>query len=179
MNDAATAYPRELVRRHYLFDGREVLIRPIRPEDKDIEQDFVRGLSRESRYYRFMEQLNELSPRKLKYFTEIDYDRHMALIAVVPRDGEQAEVAVARYVAEPGSNACEFGIAVDDAWQGTGLAGILMADLMEAARQHGFRIMESTVLADNHKMLKFARQLGFRIQPEPGDLQTRRIVLDL
>ncbi len=172
-------YPQSLVRKHVLFDGREVTIRPIRPEDKNIEQDFVRGLSRDSRYYRFMEQLNELSPGKLKYFTEIDYDRHMALIAVVTRDGGEAEVGVARYVAEPDSASCEFGIAVDDAWQGTGLAGILMADLMDAARGHGFRTMESTVLTDNHKMLKFARQLGFRVLPEPGDPGTKRIVLDL
>jgi acetyltransferase len=172
-------YPQSLVRRHVLFDGREITIRPIRPEDKGIEQDFVRGLSRDSRYYRFMEQLNELSPRKLKYFTEIDYDRHMALVAVQEQAGRETEVGVARYVAEPGSAACEFAIVVDDAWQGSGLAGVLMAALVEAARAHGFRTMESTVLSDNHKMLKFARQLGFRIAFEPGDPGTRRIVLDL
>lgn len=172
-------YPESLVRRHFLFDGREVTIRPVRPQDKSIEQDFIRGLSSESRHYRFMEQLRELSPRKLQYFTEIDYDHHMALIAVVPHDGAEREVGVARYVAEPGKTSCEFAIVVDDAWQSTGLAGVLMADLIEAARTHGFRTMEGTVLTDNHKMLKFARQLGFRIMPEPEDPQTRRIVLDL
>jgi len=172
-------YPQSLVRRHLLFDGREVFIRPIRPEDKNIEQDFVRGLSSDSRYYRFMEQLNELSPRKLKYFTEIDYDRHMALVAVDRREGRDTEVGVARYVAEPGSASCEFAIVVDDAWQGTGLAGVLMANLIDAARGHGFRTMESTVLTGNHKMLKFARQLGFRVVSEPGDPGMRRIVLEL
>ena len=172
-------YPQSLVRRHTLFDGREVVIRPIRPEDKGIEQDFVRGLSRDSRYYRFMEQLNELSPAKLKYFTEIDYDRHMTLVAVQERAGREPEVGVARYVAAPGSDSCEFAVAVDDAWQGSGLAGALMAVLIEAASGHGFRTMESTVLSDNHRMLKFARQLGFRVSPEPGDPGTRRIVLDL
>ncbi|HSD61302.1 MAG TPA: GNAT family N-acetyltransferase [Burkholderiales bacterium] len=172
-------YPQSLVRTHILFDGREVSIRPIRPEDKTIEQDFVRGLSRDSRYYRFMEQLNELSPTKLKYFTEIDYDRHMALVAVDRREGRDTEVGVARYVAEPGSASCEFAIVVDDAWQGTGLAGVLMASLIDAARGHGFRTMESTVLTDNHKMLKFARQLGFRVIPEPEDPGVRRIILEL
>ncbi|HET9699736.1 MAG TPA: GNAT family N-acetyltransferase [Burkholderiales bacterium] len=179
MNEAATPYPGELVRRHCLLDGREVTVRPIRPQDKQIEQDFVRGLSSETRYYRFMEHLRELSPKKLRHFTEIDYDRHLALIAVVPDDGGEAEVGVARYVSEPGTTICEFAIVIDDAWRRTGLAGVLMADLIEAARKRGFRTMEGTVLSDNHKMLKFARQLGFRIQPEPGDPQTRRIVLDL
>lgn len=179
MNEAATRYPEELVRRHFLLDGREVVVRPIRPQDKEMEQDFVRSLSSESRYYRFMEQLRELSPKKLQYFTEIDYDRHLALIAVVPQDGGEAEVGVARYVSEPGRTSCEFAIVIDDAWRRTGLAGVLMADLIEIARSRGFRTMEGSVLSDNHKMLKFARQLGFRIMPEPGDLQTRRIVLDL
>lgn len=179
MTEAATGYPESLVRKHFLFDGREVTVRPIRPQDKEMEQEFVRGLSSESRYYRFMEQLRELSPKKLRYFTEIDYDRHLALIAVVPHDGGEMEVGVARYVAEPGVTGCEFAIVVDDAWRSTGLAGVLMADLIDAARTHGFRTMEGTVLSDNHKMLKFARQLGFRIQPEPGDPKTRRIVLDL
>jgi acetyltransferase len=62
-------YPQQLVRPHRLFDGTEVVIRPIRPEDAAIEQDFVRGLSDDSRYNRFMGQLRELAPRKLQYLT--------------------------------------------------------------------------------------------------------------
>lgn len=172
-------YPENLVRRRHLFSGVPVTIRPIRPEDKDIEQSFVRGLSQDSRYYRFMEQMRELSPDKLKYFTEIDYDRHMALIATVEIDGREREVAVARYVAAQGNDSCEFAIAVDDAYQGTGLAGMLMATLIDSARAHGFKTMEGLVLTDNHKMLKFARQLGFEIRPEPGEPGSRRIVLRL
>lgn len=172
-------YPQNLVRRRHLFNGVPVTVRPIRPQDKDIEQSFVRGLSQDSRYYRFMEQMRELSPDKLKYFTEIDYDRHMALIATVEADGVEKEVAVARYVAAPGSDSCEFAIAVDDGYQGTGLAGMLMASLIESARAHGLRTMEGLVLTDNHKMLKFARQLGFEIRPEPGEPGSRRIVLQL
>jgi len=156
-----------------------VTIRPIRAEDKGIEQSFVRGLSQNSRYYRFMEQMRELSPDKLKYFTEIDYDRHMALIATVEGGGGEREVAVARYVAPPGGDSCEFAVAVDDEFQGTGLAGLLMAALIDFARARGFKTMEGLVLTDNHKMLKFARQLGFEIRREPDEPGTRRIVLRL
>ncbi|MEI2419383.1 hypothetical protein V6O07_03850, partial [Arthrospira platensis SPKY2] len=67
-------YPSELIRQRYLFDGTPATIRPIRPEDADIEQDFVRGLSRETRFGRFMATINELSPQKLRYLTEIDYE---------------------------------------------------------------------------------------------------------
>jgi acetyltransferase len=68
---------------------------------------------------------------------------------------------------------------VDDSWRGSGVAGLLMAGLIEAARSHGFRTMEGTVLSDNHRMLKFAGPLGFRIFPEPGDPKSRCVVLDL
>ena len=77
-------YPAELVRTRHLFDGSEVLIRPIRPEDAPMEQDFVQHLSADSRYRRFMSTLMELPPGKLRYLTEIDYVRHLARIANSP-----------------------------------------------------------------------------------------------
>ena len=73
-------YPAHLVQRLTLKEGSEVTVRPIRPEDAEIEQSFVRELSDESRYNRFMDTLRELSPRLLAHFTRVDYDRHMALI---------------------------------------------------------------------------------------------------
>jgi GNAT superfamily N-acetyltransferase len=115
-------YPQGLVRTRELSDGRAVTIRPIRPEDAEIEQDFVRHLSEESRYSRFMSQLHELSASKLKYFTDIDYDRHLALIAVAVEGDREIEIGVARYVGLPKHDRCEFAIAVDDAWQGSGVA---------------------------------------------------------
>src|SRR5690606_10446931 len=97
--------------------------------DAEKEQDFVRRLSKESRYKRFMGTLKELSPGKLKYFTEIDYDKHLALVAIIDQGGEELEIGVARYVVAPGGEQCEFAIAIDDAWQGSGVAGILMLSL--------------------------------------------------
>lgn len=172
-------YPQHLVHPHRLFDGTEIVIRPIRPEDAEIEQAFVRGLSDDSRYYRFMGQLRELAPRKLQYLTTIDYDRHMALIATVQRDGREVEIGVARYVVTPGSESCEFAIAVDDAWQGTGVAGLLMLDLMAAARSRGLKTMVGFVLASNHKMLKFCRQLGFEFHRDMGEGDTVTVVRNL
>ncbi len=169
-------YPLHLVRTRTLFDGTQVVIRPIRPEDASMEQDFVRHLSDDSRYFRFMTQLEQLSPRKLKYFTEIDYDRHLAFVAVLTREGKDVEIGVARYVSAAGSDRCEFAIAVDDAWQGTGVAGVLMFTLMDAAREHGFKTMEGFVLTGNHKMLKFARQLGFDIHADLDEPGTVRLV---
>jgi acetyltransferase len=172
-------YPQKLVHPHRLFDGTEVVIRPIRPEDADLEQAFVRGLSDDSRYNRFMGQFRELAPRKLQYLTTIDYDQHMALIATVQHESHEVEIGVARYVVTPGSDNCEFAIAVDDAWQGTGVAGILMLELIEAARNKGLKAMVGFVLASNHKMLKFCRQLGFEFHREVGEGDTINVVKKL
>lgn len=172
-------YPQYLVRHRILSDGRHLSIRPIRAEDSGMEQEFVRQLSDDSRYFRFMGSVRELQPDKLKFFTEIDYDRHMAFVATIAQEGGEQEIGAARYVAidEPGS--CEFAIAVDDAWQGSGVAGLLMISLEDAAREHGFKTMRGMVLASNHKMLKFARQLGFSCYHLPGEADTVHIELQL
>lgn len=144
-----------------------------------MEQAFVRHLSQDSRYFRFMGSLRELPPDKLKFFTEIDYDRHMAFVATVIHDGEAFEIGTARYVATETPGNCEFAVTVDDAWQGSGVAGLLMISLIDAARANGFRMMEGIVLASNHKMLKFARQLGFKCYHRPGEADTVHIELCL
>ncbi len=162
-------YPLELVRQRVLFDGSPVTIRPIRAEDAPLEQDFVKHLSADSRYKRFMSTLNELPPGKLKYLTEIDYVRHLALVAIVERDGQEVEIGVARYVAGPQGDDCEFAIAIDDDWRGSGVAGILMLSLIDAARARGMKTMEAFILSANDKMIKFARQLGFTVRRDPDD----------
>lgn len=168
-------YPLELERTRTLFDGRQVHIRPASVTDAGMTQDFVRNLSPDSRYARFMGTLKELSPGKLKYLTDVDYERHMALVAIVDQGGEEHVVGSARYVVEPDGKDCEFAIMLDDAWQGSGVAGMLMFAIMDVARVRGLEDMEGLVLATNHKMLKFARQLGFAQERVPGDPGTVRV----
>ena len=172
-------YPQHLVQHRCLFDGTPVTIRPIRAGDAVMEQEFVRHLSEDSRYFRFMGSVRELLPKKLKFFTDIDYQRHMAFVATIMRDDKELEIGVARYVATEDPGHCEFAIAVNDAWQGSGVAGLLMISLEDAARAHGFKTMEGIVLASNHKMLRFARQLGFRSHRILGEADTVHIELQL
>lgn len=172
-------YPQHLIRQRVLRDGMAVTIRPIRPDDSGMEQEFVRHLSDDSRYFRFMGSVRELPSKKLKFFTEIDYDRHMAFVATVAPEGKELEIGAARYVATEEPGRCEFAVTVDDAWQGSGVAGLLMISLLGAARERGFKTMEGIVLAGNHKMLKFARQLGFKCHREPGEHDTVHVELQL
>ena len=172
-------YPFHLVQRLSLGDGTPVTIRPIRPEDADIEQEFVRNLSGESRYFRFMDSVRELSPRMLSHFTQVDYDRHMALIAVSERDGQEIEVGVARYVAAGDRQACEFAIVVADDWQRKGLGARLIQSLMSSARASGIRVMYGDVLAGNQRMLQFTAKLGFRAHLAEDDPRLMRVEIDL
>ena len=176
---AEPAAAAKFARTHQLLDGRQVSVRPIRKDDAPLEADFVRHLSSDSRYERFMVSMIELPPSKLKYLTEVDYDQHMALVAMDTRDGKEVEVGVSRYVIAPGTTRCEFAVAVDDAWHGSGLGGVLMGDLIEIARQRGVTEMEGFVLAANHKMLKLARQLGFTQRRDPDDRDTVHVARQL
>ncbi|MCB9642461.1 MAG: bifunctional acetate--CoA ligase family protein/GNAT family N-acetyltransferase [Myxococcales bacterium] len=173
-------YPSHLIKRLQLTCGTNLTIRPIRPEDAKIELEFVRGLSAESRYFRFMHALQELSTRDLVRFTQLDYDREMALIAVLDQDGEgEVEVGVARYSINADGQSCDFALVVADAWQGKGLGSRLMHELIEAARARGLAEMRGDILSDNHNMLKLVRSLGFscRLNEEDATLQRAALVL--
>jgi acetyltransferase len=177
--ERAPGYPAHLVRSVTLPGGATVVIRPIAPEDAALEQEFVRELSSESRYFRFMQALRELSPRMLAHFTQIDYDRHMAFVAVVPGGDREREIGVARYVTSPDRKSCEFAIVVADAWHGKGVAGALMDALMDAARGRGLQRMFGDVLANNHKMRTLMRHMGFHIRPHADDPRLVRVEADL
>ncbi len=154
-------YPAHLQTRWQLADGTDISIRPIRPEDAEIEQAFVRDLSPKAKYFRFMQALRELTPEMLIRFTQIDYDREMAFIAVLEQDGKELEVGVARYATNPDGESCEFALVVDDEWQHKGIGSRLMTILMTTAKARGFKAMEGEILADNRQMLNLVDHLGF------------------
>jgi acetyltransferase len=172
-------YPSELVSERDLPDGRRLVIRPIRPEDAKLERDFVNGLSERSRFLRFMYALHELTPEMLSRFTQIDYDREMALIALLEEDGEEHQVGVARYMSYPDKKGCEFAIVVSDRHQKMGIATALLSALIEIARDRRLTRMDGLVLRENVNMLKLAEQLGFRSERDPDDPDLVRLELDL
>jgi acetyltransferase len=171
-------YPVELEHRWQLPKGGDVVIRPIRPEDADLERAFVDGLSPESRYNRFMYRMDKLTPAMLARFTQIDYDREMALAVVLEEGaGGSRLIAVARYVSNPDGASCEFALTVADAMQGQGIGRQLMQALMNAARDRGFRLMVGDVLSSNRRMLRLCESLGFRLlrsREDPEVVAVRR-----
>ena len=172
-------YPNELVAPLQLRDGATLTVRPIRPEDALIETEFVEGLSDESRRMRFQSGLRHLTPGMLARFTQIDYDREMALIAVDDSGAREREVAVARYIRMPDERACEFAITVADEWQHRGLGTKLMERLIAVARSRRLETMVGWVLSGNAGMLEMVSRLGFTAEREPGDPLVRRVTLQL
>ncbi len=166
---AITPYPKGLEQSTFLADGTELVIRPIRPEDAESEQAFVRGLSAEAKRFRFMRALNELTPEMLARFTNIDYDREMALVALLRERKQTRQIGVARYVINPDERSCEFAIVVGDEAQNKGVGTRLMKALMQAARAHGVELMTGEVLADNRPMLRLVSDLGFSARRSAAD----------
>lgn len=164
-------YPSRHETKWQLGDGRDITIRPIRPEDAEIEQDFIRGLSSQAKYFRFMRSLNELTPEMLIRFTQIDYDREMAFIATTRdrKTEKEIQIAVGRYVANPDGKTCEFALVVSDAVHRHGIGHRIMMALMESAKRRGLRTIEGEVLSNNEPMLHLMRRLGFTVRTSRED----------
>ena len=168
-------YPTHLVTHWQLPDGTDVTIRPMRPEDAAIEQEFVRHLSEETKYFRFMHAVQELSEDMLVRFTQLDYDRELALIAVTEEKGRDVEIGVCRYAINPDGESCEFALVVSDQWQHKAIGHRLMGSLIDAARSKGLKTMEGEVMASNHEMLKLVGTLGFTIATSHEDSSIKKI----
>ncbi len=172
-------YPAELVTKWQPSGGPPITLRPIRPEDAQMEQEFVKGLSEGSRYFRFMNTVRELTPTMLMRFTQIDYDREMAFVAVHEEGGREIEIAVGRYITNPDGRSCEFAIVVADAWQCKGLGRRMLELLIEVARSRGLEAMIGDVLSGNQPMLGLCQKLGFEASDHPEDAAARRVRLAL
>ncbi|MBV2234045.1 MAG: bifunctional acetate--CoA ligase family protein/GNAT family N-acetyltransferase [Sterolibacterium sp.] len=173
-------YPSALVSQFTTRNGRQVTLRPIKPEDAGLTQAFVCGLSPQSRYFRFMNAMREVSPAQLVRLTQIDYDREMALIATLHDAGIESQIGVARYATNPDGASCEFAVVVADDWQGQGLARALMTALIETARKHSsLKTMYGDILIENQHMLDFVKKLGFTTSAHPDETGLKRSVLAL
>jgi RimJ/RimL family protein N-acetyltransferase len=153
-----------------LRDGTPVLIRPIVPDDKErLRRGFSR-LSAQSRIRRFGAPVRDLSAKQLRYLTEIDYENHMAWIALDPDQPESPSLGVARYVRlDDDPEVAEAAVVVADTYQGRGLGTMLLGMLGVAASTAGIRRFRAYVVTGNRPMLDILRELGGTVElEEPG-----------
>src|SRR3954451_13881222 len=119
-----------------LRDGSRVIVRPVRPEDREMFAAGFQRMSGESRYRRFMSHKKKLSERELDFFTRLDHDLHEAVGAIDVDSGEGVGVArMHRHPDDP--SLAEAAVTIADDWQGRGLGGLLLDRLVKRARQLG------------------------------------------
>jgi acetyltransferase len=179
-------YPYRWVQHLRFADAHAWTLRPIRPEDAQALQEFIRGLSNRSRYMRFVSMMRELTPRMIARYTQIDYHLELALVAttLVPNPANRglptdAVIGLAHYLRHPDGRGAEYALVIGDNWQRQGLGVKLMGKLIDAATEQGLEYIDGLVLAENKPMLALMISLGFTNDPDPDDLSLRRVWLKL
>jgi acetyltransferase len=179
-NFAIRPYPAELEER-LTWQGREVLLRPIRPEDEARHMEFLQHLDPEDIRMRVFYSRRTMERSELARLVQIDYAREMAFVGLAPGpDGALQTLGVARAMADPDNIEAEFGVIVRSELKGLGLGSLLMTKLITYLRGHGTQRLVATVLDHNDRMLKLAKEQGFQERPsEDGGGGTRSLVMPL
>jgi acetyltransferase len=175
-------YPRALARSIAVKGDAKLLLRPIRPEDAEAEKRFISRLSPRTSYLRFHAPVRELTVERLVRYTQIDYDREMAFVAVDASGAQEELRGISRYTRNPDGVSAEFGVIVEDAWQGRGLGHVLMQALEDTARARGLTQLIGLVLRDNEAMGQLMQQRGYgphRDEEDPGVTRYIKTLVDV
>jgi acetyltransferase len=164
---AIRPYPKAWERHMSLPDDRKLLVRPVRPEDEALYPPFFAAVTQQDLRLRFFAPLKEFSHAFIARFTQIDYARAMAFIAIDEATGQM--LGVVRIHADPTFESAEYAILVRSDMKGHGLGWLLMEMIIEYARAEGFSSVRGQVLRENTTMVEMCRKLGFRISSDPQD----------
>jgi acetyltransferase len=176
---AIRPYPKDLEEEFVLPDGRQVTLRPIRPEDEPAHHEFISRCSPDDLRLRFFHLVRRLPHAEMARLTQIDYDREMAIVATVPKDGGGFEtLGVVRIITDLHNDKAEYAILVRSDMKGQRLGWKLMEKIIRYCRARGTRRIVGLVLADNRKMLELVRRLGFSSRRVPDD-DVMEVELDL
>jgi acetyltransferase len=169
-------YPEEEESHMVGVDGRRIFIRPVKPEDAPLFTALFKVLSPTTIYYRFFGMLKELKPEMLARFTQIDYDREIALVAIDEDSQPDRMLGVARIIGDPDGKTGEFAVLVGDAWQGKGIGSNLLEKCLSIAEKQGFQTVHGVVLHENRNMLALGKKLGFDIKRGPESEENRLVI---
>ncbi|OGG04935.1 acetyl CoA synthetase subunit alpha [Candidatus Gottesmanbacteria bacterium RBG_16_52_11] len=159
-------YPREYESTVQIASGKTVLLRPIRPEDEPLEREMFTTFSRETQRYRFFAPVKEITHEMLIRYTQIDYDREIAIIAELSEDGRKKMVGVARLVADPYNENAEYAVVLGDPWQKQGLGSMMTDYMIDIAKRRGIKKIIAFTLLDNEVMVKIFTKRNFTLKNE-------------
>jgi acetyltransferase len=164
-------YPAQYTKRVQLKNGQTAILRPIRPEDEPLEAEMFTLFSKETVYFRFFGYVPQVTHELLTRFTQIDYDREMAIIAEIQErpEGPPHMAGVVRLVGDAWNENAEYAIVVADPWQGQGLGSKMTDYILEIAKEREIRKVYGNVLSNNEGMIRIFRQKGFSFKQEGYD----------
>jgi len=159
-------YPSEYERTVQIKGGRSVLLRPIRPEDEPLEEEMFKTFSLRTKRFRFFGPIGDTTHEMLVRFSQIDYDREIAIMAELAEAGKKKMVGVVRIIADPYNETAEYAIVIGDPWQGQGLGSSMTRYILEIAKSRGIKKIYAYLLDDNFDMLSLFQKFGFSAEKE-------------
>lgn len=159
-------YPSEYTSEFVMNNGEKAVLRAVKPEDELMEQEMFSNFSERTQRFRFFQLIKDISHDQLVRYTQIDYDREIAIIAEVEEDGQKKMAGVVRLIADQYNDTAEFAIVVADPWQNQGLGNKFTDYIHEIAKERGIKKITANVLATNHIMLHMFKERGFRMEKQ-------------
>jgi RimJ/RimL family protein N-acetyltransferase len=152
-----------------LRSGKSLTLRFVEPRDAEALQTYYRSLTTQSRYNRFLGAISELPKAVLEEFVHISTDGRFSVIATTKVDGFETIIGEARYAFDAARDSFEFGLSIDDRWQGQGIGSALLGNLECRAAAFGARRLFGDTLRSNQAMIGLARKSGFAFTHNPDD----------
>ena len=159
--------------------GNAVTVRFVEPRDAEPLQNYFRSLTTRSRYNRFLGAASELPASLLEQFIHIGEEDRFSVVATMLVDGYETIVGEARYAFDPDAASIEFGLSIDDRWQGHGIGKALLKNLECRAASFGADRLFGDTLRSNDAMISLARKSGYAFANSPGDWKLVRFGKDL
>lgn len=159
-------YPAQYISEIRAKDGKKILLRPIRPEDESLEAEMFKTFSQESQRFRFFGLKKQVTHEILTRYTNIDYDREIAIIAETEEEKSKKMIGVVRIMADPNHETAELAIIIGDPWQGKGIGNQILDYGLSVAKKESIRSVYAYVLEDNYIMLDMFKKRRFTLSKE-------------
>jgi acetyltransferase len=162
-------YPKKYELIWHLNDGREILFRPIKPEDEPLWLEMFKSFSEEAIRYRFFQILKETPHEVRVRYCNIDYDREIAIVPIIKEENITKILGVGRLTIEPDGKTGEIAFIVRDKWQGLGLGAKLVDYVIEIAAEKGIKRIVAIIMRQNHKAINLVEKMGFKLRKQDDD----------
>ncbi|MDP8242340.1 MAG: bifunctional acetate--CoA ligase family protein/GNAT family N-acetyltransferase [Candidatus Celaenobacter antarcticus] len=176
MHLVISPYPSEYITEFTMSNGENVILRPVKPEDEHMEKEMFSNLSERTQRFRFFQLIKDISHDQLVRYTQIDYDREIAIIAEVTEDGQKKMAGVVRLIADQYNETAEFAIVIADPWQNMGLGNKFTDYIIDLAKSRGIQKIYANILVDNHIMLHMFRSRGFSMTKVEDSFYAEKVV---